>query len=113
MFRYHRSDCVSSPTWRSELHVNRRKGKKKNTTVETWGKEEKGDFQGANPLEIRRPDTEVSVYHTIVSSQFSSFEFIKDAVVIVVVIFVIIGTVIVVIELTGHWVSVVDFEPVG
>ena len=95
------------------MHVNRRKGKKKNTAVETWVKEEKEDFQGANPLEIRRPDTEVSVYHAIVSSLFSSFEFIKDAVVIVVVIFVIIGTVIVVIELTGHWVSIVDFEPVG
>ena len=95
------------------MRVNRRKGKKKNTAVETWVKEEKEDFQGANPLEIRRPDTEVSVYHTIVSSLFSSFEFIKDAVVIVVVIFVIIGAVIVVIELTGHWVSIVDFEPVG
>ena len=112
MFRYHRSDCVSSPTWRSELHVNRRKGKKKNTTVETWEKEVKGDFQGANPLEIRRPDTEVSVYHTIVSSQFSSFEFIKDAVVIVVVIFVVVESIVVVIELTGKGVTVVLLKPV-
>ena len=76
-------------------------------------KKEKEDFQGANPLEIRRPDTEVSVYHTIVSSLYSSFEFIENAVAIVVGIFVVIGTIVVVVELTGQWVSVVNFEPVG
>ena len=43
----------------------------------------------------------------------SSFEFIENAVAIVVGIFVVIGTIVVVVELTGQWVSVVNFEPVG
>ena len=74
----------------------------------------KEGFLGGEPPRNPAPRyRSIGEYLTIVSSLQSSFEFIENAVVIVVVIFVVCDSIIVVIELTGQWVTVVDFEPVG
>ena len=77
-------------------------------------KKRKEGFLGGEPPRNPAPRyRSTGEYLTIASSLQSSFEFIENAVVIVVVIFVVIETIVVVVELTGHWVTVIDFEPVG